>query len=216
MKNTSYLKIIATGLVVLSSIANAETTAKEGLQKIKSNLDNSQVNLQEYEKNLKIVEGNMTEVNKAKAQVEAQKTEVLQHTTDNDKALHRLNEQEKELQGLITAENEKLTVEAQKVKELEATILKIKETQKKREQNIADYQLQKNQLQEEKKIWNARGATIKEQSEQVAQKLKTLSSEETEWRLKQKGYQAEVKRWSQEVDRQKKINESYKSLSEVK
>ncbi|WP_374079387.1 hypothetical protein [Bdellovibrio bacteriovorus] len=82
--------------------------------------------------------------------------------------------------------------------------------------NISDYQLQLTQLQEEKKIWSSRAGSLKEQNDQVNQKLRSLASEENEWKAKQKGYQGEVKRWSKEVERQQKISDSYNSLAEVK
>jgi ribosomal protein L3 len=46
--------------------------------------------------------------------------------------------------------------------------------------------------------------------------MRALASEENEWKSKQKGYQGEVKRWNQEVERQKKLSDSYNSLAEVK
>ncbi|MNL51535.1 hypothetical protein D3C87_1746400 [compost metagenome] len=103
-----------------------------------------------------------------------------------------------------------------KVKELEAMLMRIRENQKKREANIADYQLQINQLQEEKKIWQSRAGSLKEQNDQVNKQIRSLAAEEGEWKAKQKGYEGEVKRWKNEVERQQKISDSYNSLAEAK
>lgn len=80
------------------------------------------------------------------------KTNISKYKNDeNSQAMKRISNQEKDLQGLIGDEN-KIALEAKKMQELEAAIEKIKENQKKRELNISDYQLQLNQLQEEKRF----------------------------------------------------------------
>ena len=73
-----------------------------------------------------------------------------------------------------------------------------------------------NQLNEEKKIWANRGKVIGEQNQDLDKQLRTIAAEENEWKVKQQGYQGEVNRWRKEVERQQKINDSYKSLAEVK
>jgi predicted nucleic acid-binding Zn-ribbon protein len=72
------------------------------------------------------------------------------------------------------------------------------------------------QLGEEKKIWQSRRDTLKEQYDGVNKKIRELASEEKEWKGKQQGYKGEVNRWQKEVERQQKISDSYNSLAEVK
>lgn len=216
MKKNTFTKLIFLMFVASGLPANAQNSAKEGLERIKNNFNNSKANLLEYEKNLKIVDGNLEEVIKAKNQIQDQQKQVLNQENENSQALTRIEQQESDLQRLMGDEKVKTAEENLKIQELEALIAKIRDNQKKREMNISDYQLQLTQLQEEKKIWNSRANSLKEQGNQVAQKIKVLNNEEKEWRAKQKGYQGEVKRWSQEVDRQKKLNDSYESLAEVK
>jgi peptidoglycan hydrolase CwlO-like protein len=117
---------------------------------------------------------------------------------------------------LISDETVLKDQESKKILEYETLLAKIKENQKKREDNIASYQEQTLQLQEEKKIWQARALDLKAQQDQVRKNLKAITAEEKEWKGKQLGYQSEVKRWSAEVERQQKLNDSYSSLSEVK
>lgn len=217
MKHLKVMTAMTFGLIMTMHFsAGAQNSAKEGLERIKGNLNNSKTNLSEYEKNLKTVDANISEVQKAKAQVESQQKQVIQQGEENNQALGRIGGQEKEIQALINDENGKIAQENQKIQELEAMIAKIKENQKKREVNVSDYQLQMNQLQEEKKIWITRAHSLKDQNEQVTQKLRSIASEENEWKGKQRGYQGEVKRWSKEVERQQKISDSYNSLADVK
>ena len=95
-------------------------------------------------------------------------------------------------------------------------IAKIKDNQKKRETNVANYQMQLTQLQEEKKTWTSREASLKEQDTAVAKQFGTLTNQEKDWRNKKKGYEGEVGRWTKEIDKQQKLVEQYSSLSEVK
>ncbi len=191
-------------------------TAQEGLSRIKTNLSNCKANLTEYQNSLKVVEGNLSETAKAKSQIDSQVKQVLQQDEENKKSLSLLSNQEKELSKLISGETVLKDQESKKILEYETLLAKMKENQKKREDNIASYQEQTLQLQEEKKIWQARALDLKAQQDQVRKNLKAITAEEKEWKGKQLGYQSEVKRWSAEVERQQKLNDSYSSLSEVK
>jgi chromosome segregation ATPase len=191
-------------------------TAQEGLSRIKTNLSNCRANLTEYQNSLKAVEGNLSETAKAKNQIDSQVKQVLQQDEENKKSLFFLNNQEKELSKLIADETILKDQESKKILEYETLLTKIRDNQKKREENISSYQDQNLQLQEEKKIWQARALDLKAQQDQVRKNLKAIATEEKEWKGKQLGYQSEVKRWSAEVERQQKLNDSYSSLSEVK
>ncbi len=216
-RKSSLLAVVTLATLSFGSLsAQAQSSAKEGLDKINVNLDNSKVNLAEYKKNLTIVEANMSEVAKAKAKVLEQQKSVNSQIESNNKSMAKITTQENELNRLMNEEKSKSTLEDKKIQELEALVAKIRETQKKREANVADYQMQMNQLQEEKKVWQGRAQTLKEQSQDVGQKVKTVSSEEMLWKNKQKGYQGEINRWGKELDRQQKIHDSYSSLAQGK
>ena len=136
MKLLKFIQLASCSILFGSSIALAQNTAKEGLERIKTNFNNSKTNLQEYEKNLKIVDGNIDEVVKAKTQVEEQQKQVQTQENENKQALVRIEQQENDLQRLIGDEKVKNSEENLKIQELEALIAKIKDNQKKRELNI--------------------------------------------------------------------------------
>ena len=56
--------LICTSLPIL---AHAQSSAKEGFEKLKANVENSKTNLVEYKKNLKVVDGNLSEIGKSKS-----------------------------------------------------------------------------------------------------------------------------------------------------
>jgi chromosome segregation ATPase len=201
------------GLLIADN-ASAQTSAKDGLNKISTNLDNTKANLSEYKENLGIVQDNMAEVAKAKSRVLEQQKSVNAQIDSNNKSLAKIAGEEKQLNQLIADEKNKSALEDKKIQELEAVIAKLHDNQKKREANVSDYQLQLNQIQEEKKLWQSRAQTLKDQSQDVAQKMKSVNSDEALWKNKQKGYQGEISRWSKEVDRQQKIYDSYSALAQ--
>jgi len=221
MKNvTNSKKILASfligGSLIMGSMASAETTAKEGLEKIKTNLGNSKANLGEYQKNLKTVDKNIGEIQKAKTQVDDQRKTVQTSFEDNKKSLVKVGAQEKELQTLLADEKSKKALEEKKLQDLQAMMTKIQENIQKRDANIADYELQMNSIQEEKKVWTTRGEQIKQQGQVVDQRTRALATSENDWKNKKKGYEGEVGRWTKEVDRQQKLNDNYTSLTEVR
>jgi chromosome segregation ATPase len=221
MKNVlTYNKLIASfligGSLVMGFAASAETTTKEGLAKIKNNVDNSKSNLGEYQRNLKTVDKNIGEIQKAKSQVDDQRKAVQGSYEENKKALIKVDSQEKEIQGLIADEKNKKAQEEKKLQELQAMMQRLQDNIAKRDANITDYETQLGSVQEEKKIWASRGEQIKQQGALVDQRTRSLSTAENDWKNKKKGYEAEVTRWSKEVDRQQKLQDNYSSLTEVR
>lgn len=204
------------GSLMMGPLALAETTAKEGLEKIKNNVNNSKSNLGEYQKNLKIVEKNIDEIKKARAEVDNQRKTVLSQYEENKKSLVKVSAQEKELQALMTEEKVKKAQEEKKLQELQAAMTKLQDNIAKRDANLSDYELQLSSIQEEKKIWASRGDQIKQQGTLVDQRNRTLVTAENDWKNKKKGYEGEVNRWSKEVDRQEKLQDNYTSLTEVR
>ncbi len=204
------------GSLVAALTASAETTAKDGLAKIKSNVDNSKANLGEYKRNLGTVEKNISEIQKAKSQVDEQRKTVQTSYEENKKSMIKVDSQEKEIQGLIADEKNKKAQEEKKLQDLQAMAQKLQENIAKRDANITDYETQLNSVHEEKKIWASRGDQIKQQGTLVDQRTRSLATSENDWRNKKKGYEAEVNRWTKEVDRQQKLQDNYTSLKEVR
>ena len=212
MKKTTI--VIAT--LMISTPAWAQTTAQQGLDRLQTNFANSKSNLEDYRKNLKITEGNLSEVTKAKSQVEAQDKDVAKTAEENQKNLAAVQSREGELNQLIQEEQKQIAVEESKVQELEKLTTALRDNQKKRQANIQNYDEQKRQIASEKKEWQARQDQIAKTQAQVKSKLTTLNSQESEWKNKKRGYEGEVGRWQKEVDREKKLVDTYQSLSEVK
>lgn len=189
------------------------TTAQDGLDKIKSNLDNSKANQKEYEKNLGVVTQNLNEVNKAKTGVLKQKDTVTKEILQNNDSLKKVLLQERDINLLINQEKEKQTAELKQLEALEKIVTQIKLNQAQREAVIADYQNQLRANADEKKSWKDRESELRAQESKVIQSLRGLASEEAQWTNKKKGYEGESKRWSAEADKQQKIYDTYLGLS---
>ena len=214
MKKTTNALIVI--LLSCSLPAFAQSTAQDGLGKLKTNLSNSKVNLQDYQKNLKVVDANVNEVSKAKAQVEEQRLKAAGSLKENNEKLATLEKNELEINRLIAIEEKEVQSEEAKVQELQKVVNQLKENQAKRNQNVAAYQEQLKQQQKDKAEWKARGDQISKTYTALEARSKSLAAQENDWKVKQRGYQGEVSRWQKEVERQGKLNDNYQSLSEVK
>lgn len=216
MRIAKQITVFAAALLA-TTVLNAETyKTADGLDKIKSNLENSKLNKGEYDKNLSTVNANLGEINKAKNFVSQQKDAVSGEILKNNDSLKKVITQEKEIQQLIASEKEKLETENRQLQQLEKLTAQIKQNQEKRSAIIADYQNQLNTNQEEKKAWKGRETELRAQEGKTIQSLRGLASEENTWRNKQKGYEIEVKRWSAESEKQQKIYDTYQGLKDEK
>ena len=208
--------ILTLSILLASNFAFSQSTAKAGLDKLKANLDNAKANLEEYKTNLKVVSGNISEVSKAKSQVEAQKKQVADQLKENSSNLSKIQKSELEVQKLMKAEESQILADDKKIKDLQAMILKLEENKTKRTQNLENYKVQLSQATEERKVWEQRGAALKDQEKQVADRLKAVNAQETEWKNKKVGYDGEVSRWSKEIVKQEKIYKQFSDLAEAK
>jgi chromosome segregation ATPase len=211
LKNLLALQIIS---LCFYSVAGAQTSAQDGLSKLKANLENSKTNLTEYQKNLKVVDDNVNEVAKAKANVDKQKMDLNKSLQENQQSLAGVEKQEGEINALIKEEQAQLTSETQKLAEIEKLSLLIRENQKKRQANILAYQEQLKQNAQEKGEWKGRTDKLTKAQADLNTKIQSLSNQENEWRGKKRGYEAEVNRWQKEVERNKKLSENYSALAE--
>ncbi len=213
-KNNLILTLV---VMIASSISFAEpVTAQQGLDKIKTNLDNSRANQKEYERNLDIVNKNVGEVVKAKTSVAKQKEAVTGEIVQNNESLKKVLVQERDINVLLTQEKEKLSAETRQVEQLDKMIFQLKQNQAQREAIIADYQTQLKANGDEKKAWKDREAELRTQEAKTIQSLRGLASEESTWQNKKKGYEGESKRWSAEAEKQQKIHDTYQGLANDK
>ena len=215
MKALSLILTIAT--VAMSSTAHAEPmTAADGLQKIKTNVENSKANQKEYDRNLKVVSKNLDEVNKAKSTYLKQKEIVSTEIVKNNDSLKKVLVQERDINVLMNQEKEKLQAETKQLEHLEKTITQIKLNQVKREEIIADYSNQLRMTTDEKKAWKDRETELRAQESKTIQAVRTIATEESAWTNKKKGYEGEIKRWTAEADKQQKIQDTYQGLADQK
>ena len=197
--------------------AQAETmTASDGLDKIKSNVQNSKANQKEYDRNLKVVSKNLAEVTKAKSTYLKQKETVSTEILKNNDSLKKVLVQERDIATLLNQEKEKLQSEAKQLEQLEKMIAQIKQNQVQRETSIAEYQNQLRMTTDEKKSWKDRETELRAQETKTIQSVRTIATEETNWTNKKKGYEGELKRWSAEAEKQQRIQDTYQGLAAQK
>lgn len=200
-----------------ATLANAEPmTAAKGLDRIKSNLENAKANQKEYDRNLEIVNKNIGEISKAKNNIQKQKDAVSAEIVQNNESLKKVILQEKEIAGLLAKEKEKLAQETKQLEQLEKVIDQIKQNQTQRQTNITEYENQLRINGDEKKAWKDREGELRAQESKTIQSIRGLASEESNWTNKKKGYEGEAKRWSSEVEKQQRIQDTYQGMAEQK
>lgn len=208
---------MATLVTTIASFALAEPyQVQQGLDKIKTNFENSKANKNEYDKNLNIVNSNITEISKAKAAVIKQKNDVSSEIVKNNESLKKVMIQEKEIQAYIKAEEDKVAAESKQVEQLEGLIAQIKKNQEQRAAIIASYQEQLKTTSDEKVAWKNREGELRAQEGETIKVIRGVASEEANWMNRKKGYEIEVKRWSAEAEKQQKIFDTYQGLKEEK
>lgn len=215
MKQKKSIILIALVIAAFTSAAYAEPiTAAQGLDKIKTNLENAKANQKEYDRNLEVVSKNLKEVTKAKETYLKQKEAVSTEIVKNNDSLKKVLVQERDITVLLTQEKEKLQTETKQLDLLEKMIAQIKQNQGQRQAVIADYQNQMRMTAEEKKAWKDRETELRAQESKTIQSVRTIASEESNWGNKKKGYEGELKRWVAESEKQQKIHDTYKGLAE--
>lgn len=209
---------IATISLVMGSplLANAQSTAQAAMDKLQKNVDNTKANLDDYQKNLKIVESNISEITKAKAAVDSQRKEVTTLIGMQKTSVQTLDKQELEIQKLIASEQKSIQEETARVQELEKMIAQLKDNSQKRQQNITNYQTQQQQVAKEKADWKLRSDELVKMLAEVNKRMTAVSTQETEWKNKKRGYEGEISRWQKELVRHEKLLDDAKALADSK
>ncbi len=215
MKKLTLITLATFTLTALNAQAESMSAA-DGLDKIKTNVQNSKANQKEYDRNLKVVSKNLAEVNKAKSTYLKQKETVSTEIVKNNDSLKKVLVQERDIATLLTQEKEKLQAEAKQLEQLEKMTAQIKQNQVQRETNIAEYQNQLRMTTEEKKAWKDRESELRAQEAKTIQSVRTIASEESTWSNKKKGYEGELKRWGAEAEKQQRIQDTYQGLAAQK
>ncbi len=209
--------ITLTAVLFTSLVASADPyKAEDGLAKIDGNVITSVENKNEANKNIELAKKQLNDINKSKEGIKKQKDSVSQEIVKNNDALKKVLMSEKEIQQLMTVEKTKLEKENIQIKDLETMIAKVKANQAKRQTIITDYQEQLNLVTGEKKTWKSRESELRVQEGQTIKSLKDLTAEEKSWQSKRAAYEAELKKWSAENEKQQKINDTYQGLKSNK
>lgn len=215
MKKLTLITLATFTLTALNTHAESMSAA-DGLDKIKTNVQNSKANQKEYDRNLKVVSKNLAEVSKAKSTYLKQKETVSTEIVKNNDSLKKVLVQERDIATLLTQEKEKLQAETKQLDQLEKMTAQIKQNQVQRETNIAEYQNQLRMTTEEKKAWKDRENELRAQEAKTIQSVRTIATEESTWSNKKKGYEGEFKRWGAEAEKQQRIQDTYQGLAAQK
>lgn len=215
MKNLFFKTLIAAQFI--GFVAAAEPyQVQQGLDKIKTNFENSKANKNEYDKNLNIVTNNVNEISKAKNSIVKQKNDISQEIIKNNDSLKKVMLQEREIQQQIKTEEDKIAAENKQIEQLQGLIEQIKQNQQQRQAIIANYQEQLRATTDEKTAWKGRETELRNQEGEAIKAVRSVAAEESTWLNRKKGYEIEVKRWTAEADRQQKIFDTYQGLKEGK
>ncbi len=211
-------KLTTLTTILLASLAvSAEPyKADDGLKKIDGNVGITAENKAEVSKNIELAKKQLTDLTKTKENIKKQKDSVSQEIVKNNDALKKVLVSEKEIQQLMTTEKTKLEKENIQIKDLDAMIAKVKANQARRQTIIADYQEQLNLVTGEKKTWKTRESELRVQEGETIKSLKELSTEEKSWQSKRAAYEAELKKWTAENEKQQKVSDTYQGLKSNK
>ena len=215
MKKILMTTILSTQIFALTALAEPYQV-QQGLEKIKTNFDNSKINKDAYDKNLGVVNNNINEITKAKTAALKQKTEISDEIVKNNDSLKKVLVQEKETQHYIKTEQDKMAAEAKQIEQLEILISQIKKNQEQRLAVINHYSEQLKMTLDEKISWKNREGELRSQESEVIKQVRGVAAEETTWQNRKKGYEIEVKRWTAESEKQQKIFDTYQGLKEAK
>lgn len=188
----------------------------KGLDKIKKNSITAEQNKAQIEKQMTIVGSNLNEIKKSKDALTGQKKTISSELTKNSDAIKKLNAQEKEITSLIEQEKAKVAGEDKQVAQLQGLIEQIKITQQQRQVVINDYQAQLAAVAQNRTQWQEREAKIKGQETENTEHLRQIASEESQWNQKRSDYDKDLKKWTQESIRTKKVKDTFQGLVDGK
>lgn len=199
--------------MLLMQSALAQSPAQEGLDRIKSNFENSKSNLTQFQSNLEIVGKNIAEVKKAQADFRAQEQENDRIEQKIRTELAKVQAHQLEIARQMNAETALSQQEQKKIIELKKDLEALEKNALVRAENLRLLNSDKSVAKESEASYNLRSDQLKEARAAIAKSQANLSQEEQSWINKQRGYQGEVNRWKKEVDRNQKLLDSYSNLA---
>ncbi len=213
---TVFLTYLAAGLL-LGVPASAEMIGlNQGLEKINKNAVMSEQNKGLIEKQMTVVGSNLNEIKKSKDVLTNHKKTISGDLAKNAEAVKKTNAQEKEITGLIEQEKTKMAAEDKQVQQLQGLIDQLKQTQQQRQVVITDYQAQLAAVVQSRAQWLEREGKIKAQETDNTEHLRQIASDETQWNQKRGDYDKDLKKWTQETARTKKVKDTFQGLVDGK
>jgi chromosome segregation ATPase len=208
------LQALVQGCLIFT--AQADLSAQQGLEKIRSNFNNSQENLKQYEANLKISEQNLTELKRFRQELQGEMIRVDQSLAENQKSRANLNISLQDFNGKLQKESQHLATEERQREELRKRLELLEGQITQRKNNLSVIQANITNLQRDLKSLDEHEAKIQARRQELIQLNQKTADDEKQWQQKRQGYQLEVKKWQDESDRQRKMLDSYSSLSRVR
>lgn len=199
--------------LTLSGALFAQSTVKDKMKTLETNVENSKANKEDYLKNLKIVEENISEVSKAKNNLLSNKKEIDKSKNEIKSAMGQIQKAENELKKQGDAERALITAEQAKIKQLEETLQKLKNNLVQREEKLVDIKNKTESLQTEKSNWAAKEKEVRDLETANATQLKSVTSTESQMIGKKKGYEAEISRWNKEIEKHEKNLSTFRQLA---
>ncbi|MCC2679483.1 MAG: hypothetical protein K0R29_2059 [Pseudobdellovibrio sp.] len=208
--------ILTVALLTAFSANAAEVTTAQGMDKIKSNMENSRKNKDEFSKSSQNANGNLAEIRKNKDAHNNQKKMINQELAKTNEAFKKLSQQEREIATLMESEKQKLNLEEKQMQMLQGQLEQLRKNQEARKAIIDDYQNQLNQAGSRKNEWKQREQNLKSQESQSNESIKSAGVEENNWMNKKAGIDKDLKNWTGEAASNQKIHDTFQGFAEGK
>lgn len=208
--------ILSTALLLSFTANAAEVSTAQGMEKIKSNMENSRKNKEEFNKGAQAATGNLAEVRKNKDSHNQQKKAISAELAKTNEAFKKLSQQEREITTLMESEKQKLALEEKQMQMLQSQIEQLRKNQEARKAIIDDYQNQLGQAGSRKNEWKQREQNLKSQEQQSSESIKSASNEETNWLGKKAAVEKDLKYWTGEAASNQKIHDTFQGFAEGK
>lgn len=206
-------KLIIVVSSLMTSFAFAGADVDQKVEQLKTNSDNSKKNLEQYEANLSTVQKNIQEIDTALATLRKQRKQIQSNKSVAAKNKMDLNRQKQGVNTLISREKVQIDKEQAQIDKLQAKIADLQKNQKKREDNIAEYNGKNAEIDKEIAKWQSQEDQVIAIETEINLKEKTASTERDTWVEKKRTYEAEVQKWTAEA---RDAGSNYKKYKRLK
>lgn len=196
------------------ALAQKKTSAKESLERLKSNYENSVQNMNMYVENTKISEENIKSLDVVLNDQKQKQVKFEQVNRQNKQTAEKIKQMELDIQQSIQAEEKEIQIEESRIQELQKLMTQLKLNQEKRKTKIAEYQKDQQNLSKDTEAFKLKFEQTLALERELQDEIKRAEQERSSWVQKQTAYQKEVSKWKKETDRNKKLYESHQRLSE--